>query len=156
MRQTLIEVEGEETGVSLYTMDWLRERVRWHLDPINTTAQIFLAERFDGAIVGHTIVRMEMDEQGQQYGLFSTTFVSPEARRHAVATMLLTHGEEWMLQHGLREAATWTSATNTKLIRLYHKHGYTVVAQHTHDVTLTRMVKLAKSLDPQQANPDYL
>lgn len=31
MRRTLIDVEGEETGTALYTMEWLRDQVRFHL-----------------------------------------------------------------------------------------------------------------------------
>ena len=38
MRETLIEVLGEERGTALYSMDWLRNRVLWHLDPTQTSA----------------------------------------------------------------------------------------------------------------------
>lgn len=34
MRQTLVEVLGPEKGTALYTMEWLLERVRWHLDNV--------------------------------------------------------------------------------------------------------------------------
>ena len=56
MRATLIEVEGEETGITLYSLDWLRQRVRWHLDPACSLAAVLLAEETDGSIVGHSIV----------------------------------------------------------------------------------------------------
>jgi GNAT superfamily N-acetyltransferase len=144
MRQTLIEVEGEETGTALYAMDWLRERVRWHLDPAQSTAAIFVAVDREGQIVGHSIVRCETEADGRPYGLFSTTYVEPGSRRSAVASSLLQHGEHWMRQRGLPEAATWTSASNTKLHNLYAKHGYAVTARHTHEQTQTPMVKLAK------------
>ena len=146
MRQTLIEVEGEEIGNSLYTMDWLKDRVRWHLDAAKSTGQVFLAENREGSITGHTIVRIELDETGRRYGLFSTTFVEPESRKQAIATRLLEHGEKWMIEYELPEACTWTSESNTKLIELYVKHGYAIVERHTHDVTKTPMVKLAKAL----------
>ena len=32
MRASLVEVEGERTGTALYTLDWLRERVRLHFE----------------------------------------------------------------------------------------------------------------------------
>lgn len=146
MRLTLIEVEGEAAGTALYTMDWLRERVRWHLDPALATAQVFLAISSASEIVGHTIVRVESDGEGGHFGLFSTTYVQPESRRYGVADALLLHGEQWMLAHGLPSAATWTSASNIKLIRLYAKHGYAMTERHTHDVTATEMVKLARTL----------
>jgi GNAT superfamily N-acetyltransferase len=146
MRQTLVEVEGEETGNSLYTMDWLKDRVRWHLDAGKSTGQVFISENREGHITGHSIVRIEFDGTGRQYGLFSTTFVEPESRRQAIASGLLDHGEKWMIEHELPEAATWTSESNKKLIELYFKHGYAIVERHTHEITKTPMVKLAKAL----------
>jgi len=146
MRQTLVEVEGEETSNSLYTMEWLKDRVRWHLDAGKSTGEVFLAENREGSITGHTIVRIELDETGRQYGLFSTTFVEPESRKQSVAASLLVHGEKWMIGHELPEAVTWTSESNMKLIKLYFKHGYAIVARHTHGITGTPMVKLAKAL----------
>jgi len=146
MRRTLIEVEGEQAGTALYTMDSLQDRVRWHLDPANCTGKVFLAEDSGGRAVGHSIVRIELGDGGRRYGLFSTTYVEPASRKHAVATALLAHGERWMAGHELPEAATWTSATNDKLINLYRKHGYAISAHYTHDATGTPMVRLTKPL----------
>src|SRR5262245_7442689 len=113
MRLTLIEVEGEVAGGAMYSMDWLRERVRWHLDPACCTGQVFLVELAGGVIVGHTIVRVEHAETGRRFGLFSTTYVDPAERRRGVADALLQRGEQWFAEQGLSEACTWTSATNT-------------------------------------------
>ncbi len=126
MRQTLEEVLGVERGREMYTMDWLIARVRWHLDPSQATAEVFLAEDQAGEVLGHTIVRVERDETGRAFGLFSTTFVVPSARRGGVATQLLLAGEAWMLAQKLPEAATFTGDHNTKLIQLYQRHGYTL------------------------------
>lgn len=146
MRATLMEVEGEETGIALYSMDWLRERVRWHLDANQVTAGMFLAVHGDGEILGHTIVRKEFEEDGREYGLVSTTYVLPAFRRAGVAEALLLAGEDWMRENGLACSATWTSATNLKLIRLYEKHGYRKTGSHVHETTATLMVKLERNL----------
>lgn len=138
MRATLEEVLGEERGRAMYTLDWLRDRVRFHLDPARSTGAVFVAE--DGAIVGHTIVRVEQDEDGSRFGLFSTTYVAPTHRRAGVAKGLLARGEAWMREHGMRRAATDTSATNEKLISLYEQHGYAIVLR------AGEMVRLAKAL----------
>ena len=151
MRRTLIEVEGEEVGTALYTIDWLIQRVRWHLDPDQCIGKVFVAEDRPGHIIGHTIVRIEFEDDGRKYGLFSTTYVDPASRKRAVASDLLLHGENWMHSHDLHAAATWTSATNKKLISLYEKHGYEITAHYTHDVTGTPMVKLGKMFG--QASP---
>lgn len=148
MRQTLIEVEGESAGSALYTMEWLRDRVRWHLDPAQSTAGVFLAVDGDARILGHCIVRVESEPGGNRFGLFSTTYVAPESRRRSVAGGLLLHGESWMRERQMPEAATWTSETNIGLIGLYRKHGYAVTAHHAHGVTKTTMVRLAKALTP--------
>lgn len=146
MRQTLIEVEGEAAGTALYTLGWLRDRVRFHLDAQQCTGQVWVAEAAPGVLLGHTIVRVETDDTGRRFGLFSTTYVAPAQRRGGWASQLLRHGEAWMRERGLPEAATWTSATNTPLIRLYARHGYAETADHVHEVTATRMVRLARPL----------
>ncbi|MCV2423679.1 GNAT family N-acetyltransferase [Paucibacter sp. DJ2R-2] len=148
MRATLIEVEGEATGTALYSMDWLRERVRWHLDSSLSTAAVLLAEDASGNILGHTIVRRESRTGEDPFGLISTTFVDPVARRLGIANLLLATGEQWFAGQGLSTFATWTSSTNTKLIQLYEKHGYSQTETHLHETTGTIMVRLAKSPAP--------
>jgi GNAT superfamily N-acetyltransferase len=151
MRLTLIEVKGEEAGAALYTLDWLRDRVRWHLDRSACTGEVFLAERSDGDIAGHTIVRVEHDGQGERFGLFSTTYVDPAQRSQGIADQLLQHGEDWMRAQGLQRAATWTSATNAKLIKLYARHGYAEDQRGEHPQTGTVMVRLARLLQGHPA-----
>jgi GNAT superfamily N-acetyltransferase len=145
MRDTLVEVEGEETGTALYSMQWLRDRVRWHLEE-GVVAKVLLAIDASGEIVGHTIVRREVDEKGEPFGLVSTTYVVPDARRSGVAEELLRAGEKWMQDLSLGSSSTWTSLTNTKLIALYEKHGYAQKEVHTHATTGTRMVRLERRL----------
>lgn len=149
MRRTLVEVEGETAGTALYTMDWLRDRVRFHLDPSQCAARVVMAVASDRGveqIVGHTILRVETGDAGQRFGLVSTTYVDPSARRAGVADRLLAHAEDWCRAQSLPEAATWTSATNTCLIALYAKHGFAEVERGRNEQTGTWMVRLAKSL----------
>jgi GNAT superfamily N-acetyltransferase len=142
----LIEVEGEVTGNALYTLDWLRDRVRWHLDPGLSTAAVLLAEGTGGRVLGHTIVRRETDENGNTFGLVSTTYVDPDARRANIGQRLLHAGEQWFRELSLPISATWTSAQNAKLIRLYQKNDYRIVETQTHETTGTAMLKLEKRL----------
>ena len=141
MRATLVEVEGEAQGAQLYSMDWLEQRVRWHLDPAQTRAQVAVAVDETGAIVGHTIVRIESPDDAP-FGLVSTTYVLPEARQSGLASRLLEHAHRWFRDRGVDTVCTWTSSTNTKLIGLYRKYGYTIVDQGPNDLTGTAMVKL--------------
>ncbi len=140
MRETLIEVLGEERGIALYPLDWLNARVRFHLDPGASTAAVFVSVTVDGDISGHTIVRIEQDESGRAFGLFSTTFVDPRFRRTGVASALLAHGEDWMRGQFLRESATYTATGNSKLIQHYTKAGYGMAPAGP------EMVRLSKSL----------
>ena len=123
MRLTLMEVLGDEEGESLYTMDWLDRRVRYHLDPLKCAGQIFLCVLPDGRRLGYTIVRREEPT----LGLFSTTYVDPEWRRRGVAQRLVGQGERWMRELGLARAATYTSETNFRLHALYETNGYELV-----------------------------
>jgi len=141
MRATLVEVVHPEEGRTMYTMDWLRGRVRWHLDPASCEGQVFLAEDAEGAIVGHTIVRVEAREDGPPFGLFSTFYVAPEARHQGLASALLRRGEAWMRTRGLVEAATFTAETNTPLIALCERHGYSPAPAPP------EMVRLSRALD---------
>lgn len=140
MRRTLIEVLGEERGTAMYSMEWLRDRVGFHLDPARSDGQVFLAVDPGGEIHGHTIVRVERDDDGRRIGLFSTTYVVPARRRSGEASQLLRRGEEWMRERELPAAVTYTSETNAKLIALYEKHGYRIVLRSS------EMVRLHKRL----------
>lgn len=140
MRETLVEVLGKERGEAMYTLEWLQERVRFHLDPKQSTAAVLLAVSSDARILGHTIVREEKSEDGSKHGLFSTTYVEQASRRLGVADQLLASGEDWIRGQGLKRAATATSQTNLPLIRLYEKHGYTITGRFPdiHMILLTR------------------
>ena len=138
MRLTLEEVLGEERGRAMYTLEWLRERVRYHLDPGRSTATVWLAE-LEGRVVGHSIVRLDRDDAlGGPIGLFSTTYVEPSARRAGIADRLVERGEAWLLARGMRVLCTDTSSSNEKLIRLFEARGYGIVHR------APEMVRLAK------------
>jgi GNAT superfamily N-acetyltransferase len=136
MRATLMEVLDPARGEAMYTMDWLVDRVRQHLDGRHTGA-VFVAED-DGAIVGHTIVRIEHDADRGTHGLFSTIYVVPSARRKSTARSLLERGEAWMREREMREAATWTATTNVPLHQLFARLGYTIVEESGEMVRLWR------------------
>jgi GNAT superfamily N-acetyltransferase len=146
MRATLEEVLGEARGRDMYSLDWLRGRVRWHLDPARAAAG-FVLEGDDGAIVGHTLVREEPGEDGAPVGLFATTYVLPAARRRGAATALLRHGEAWMRRRGLPQAWTYTADRNLPLIGLYQREGYVIT------LAVDAMVRLAKPLGAAVSAP---
>jgi len=138
MRQTLVEVLGEEVGGNMCTMDWLIQRVLWHLDPNQCVGQVFLSEDSEGHITGHTIVRLELDQGGNEIGLFSTFFVEPGSRNQAVATSFVVHGEKWMVDHGMITAVTYTAETNDRLKNLLIRLGYQAVAASNQMITLSK------------------
>ena len=142
MGATLIEVEGQE----LYDLDWRIRRVRWHLDPANTEARVVLGIADDGEIVGHTIFRIEHDDEGSRFGLVSTSYVIPAARRQGFANAFVSEAEAWFRARSLPLAATWTSSTNEPLIALYARHGFSEDQRGPNDLTGTAMVRLAKRL----------
>jgi GNAT superfamily N-acetyltransferase len=145
MLQTLIEVEGLDRGSSLYTMDWLVARVRWHLDGESCRGRVLLAEFPHKQIAGHTIVRLEPKESAQ-IGLVSTTYTDPAFRRTGVATALLAYSERWFSEQAMPTCCTWTSSTNAPLIALYKRHGYSITDSGPNDLTGALMVKLSKQL----------
>ena len=135
MRLTLVEVISAEEGEKMYTMDWLIDRVRFHLDRTQCDGEVFLAQAEDGAIVGHTIVRIENGE-----GYFSTFYVDPGARGQSIAMQFVKTGEGWMRERGMTVARTNTAKNNIKLQNLLHKFGYEITARSEQMVSLTRNI----------------
>ena len=74
MRATLAEVIGEE-GYHMYTLEWLRNRVRWHLQRDQCVGRVLLAIDAEGSIMGHIIARVEEASTMTPVGLFSTIYV---------------------------------------------------------------------------------
>ena len=136
MRDTLKEVLGQAEGEAMYSMDWLRERVRFHFD--KDRSLVLLAEDM-GAIMGHTILRIE-EKSDSRYGLFSTIYIVPEHRRKGIAKRFIKEGESWIRAHGLSEAVTFTAEGNTKLIALFSLEGYAVVEKFPDE----KMIKISK------------
>lgn len=128
MRETLIEVIGKEQGESMYSQEWLVNRVTEHLDG-RLTGQVLLAESHNGEPVGHLIVREDRGEQGQPIGLLATVYIVPEWRRQQVASQLIDSGEKWIEDRGLLESVTYTDQGNKKLIELYYGRGYKITSR---------------------------
>jgi ribosomal protein S18 acetylase RimI-like enzyme len=128
MKDTLVEVLGEEKGGNMYTMEWLQQRVRQHYNG-EYIAQILVSEKRNGDITGHIILRQETDENEEDIGLISTLYVEPESRKKSIATQLIAHGEKWIAEQGLKKAVTHTADTNTVLIQLLEKNGYSIVGK---------------------------
>ena len=136
MRQTLVEVLGEEKGVSMYTMDWLVERVRWHLNAKNTDGRVFLSENQSGEIIGHAIARID---PACSFGYFSTVFVEPLSRRQGVAVSLMDHVENWFLERRMPKAVYNTANNHVALIGLFKRNGYEITHSESEMVQLTKI-----------------
>ncbi len=121
MRDTLVEVLGEERARAMFTDAWLLDRVDQHIDG-RLDAEVFVAV-FEGAIVGHSIVRRERDHRGE-HGYISTTYVHPAQRRAGAARALVSSVEQWMHERGLRVSVTHTHPRNDKLRALFTGLGY--------------------------------
>ncbi len=129
MRRTLQTVLGVDAGTALYSLESLEDRVRFHLDPTQSTGAVWIVEApSSGMFLGHTIVRREASD-GAAFGLFSTTWVEPHARHLGLAQRLLDCGEAWMVAQGLSHAVTDTASHNEPLIKLFERRGYSIVAR---------------------------
>ncbi|KAA3605521.1 MAG: GNAT family N-acetyltransferase [Planctomycetota bacterium] len=145
MRRTLMEVVGEQEGVEMYSMDWLRQRVHFHLEEERCTGQVILAEDAAGFPAGHLILRLEKSPKGEFFGLISTIYVEPKFRRQGLAGRFYDRAEAWFRQQGMEQAVTDTADDNTPLLRILQDRGFRIVE------TADSMVRLAKSLNPATA-----
>jgi GNAT superfamily N-acetyltransferase len=139
MKQTLVEVLGQEKGSSLYTDDWLINRVRWHLDPNLTTAKVLIVEQ-GPTLVAHAIARTESDSDSSVYGYFSTIFVLPEARHQGIASSLILEVEAWFKTLKMKKIVYHTAEDHSKVIRLFERHGFTVTHRENQMVQLTKLL----------------
>ncbi len=141
MRLTLVEVVGPGRGASMYSLDWLRDRVLWHLDSGNTNAKVFLSENQQSEITGQAIARVEHDEVCNPYGYFSTLYVDPKFRRIGVATQLLLKVENWFRSLEMPKINYNTGSENSKLIDLFKKHGFIITFSEGEMVQLTKFLR---------------
>lgn len=140
MRQTLVEVLGEERGGSMYSMEWLIDRVMFHLDPTVCTGRVVLAVSDNEEILGHTIMRVQDDEALGRHGLFSTFYIVSKARGHGIAKAFLELGEDWMKSVGMTASMTCTDKDNVPLISLMRSSGYEVVLEKDDMVVLCKQL----------------
>ncbi|MCB0392146.1 MAG: GNAT family N-acetyltransferase [Bdellovibrionales bacterium] len=138
MRQTLVDVLGEERGESMYTMEWLVDRVLWHLDPKKTKAKVYLATSDKDQIVGQAIVRLESDNTDSEYGYFSTIYVEPSWRGQGVATKLIETVEKWLIKSEIQTVIYNTATDNSRLISLFQFLGYQLFETHDDMVRLKK------------------
>ena len=148
MGETLDEVLGVDRSTDRYSHEWLVNRVWQHLDPEELTGAIFVAQT-SGVITGHTIVRLDDDGVGNPIGLFSTIFVAANYRRSGIARALLERGEEWMLDHGVARATTYTHEGNAGLQRLFLRQGYSMSPMPKSSVALSKALVASSSLRPR-------
>ena len=142
MRATLQEVVDAERGAEMYSMAWLRDRVRQHLAGGELDGEVLLAEDADGALRGHVIRRVETEASGRRHGLFSTCYGEPTWRRRGLGTRLIRAGEAWMRTRGLERAVTYTAADNLPLIRSCEQQGYAVELRERGMVGLGKRLEL--------------
>ncbi len=137
MRQTLVEVLGEEEGSSMYSMDWLIQRVRWHLNPLNTNGRVFLLEDHVGTIVGHAIARIDHDSS---FGYFATIFIEASSRRRGAASRLINHVEDWFLKFNMTKIHYNTAVNHVAVLNLFKSHGYVLTHVEADMVQLTKFL----------------
>lgn len=125
MRATLVEVLGPERGVALHSLEWLRDRVRAHLDPGRLDGAVLLAADASGGIHGHLLARLEPGAP-PRLGLVATVFVAPAARRRGIAGALFDAGEDWLRARGAEILAYDTAEDHAVMLRLLAARGYAV------------------------------
>jgi ribosomal protein S18 acetylase RimI-like enzyme len=138
MRETLIEVLGEEKGTAFYTMEWLVDRVRWHLDSSQTAAKIFLIEGYQQQIIGHAIARIETDSEGSSFGYFSTIFIEGNSRKQGLAQALIETVEAWLMSMKMPKIVYNTAKNHFALIRLFERNGFKIAHEESEMVQLVK------------------
>jgi ribosomal protein S18 acetylase RimI-like enzyme len=124
MRETLIEVLGKDKGESMYSLEWLTERVLWHLDSKNTDGKVIVICNKEQKIFGHAICRIDYDDQKKPFGYFSTIFLAQEFRNLGLASEIVTFVENWFISKNVNKFVYNTATNHTAILKLFHKHGF--------------------------------
>lgn len=138
MRQTLIEVMGQEKGSTFYTIEWLIDRVYWHLSH-ERIAKVMIVENNKSEIIGHAIARIEYDENKKKFGFFSTIFLLPEFRGQGIASEIIDFVENWLFSFDIYKIIYNTAANHFALINLFQKHDYIITESEGEMVRLTKV-----------------
>lgn len=145
MRQTLAEVVDNQDGASLYSIQWLRNRVNEHLAP--SFGAVFVAQDdATGLLQGHVIAREDVEEDLGEVGLMSTIFVEPEVRREGLGRKLVETALAWMKERGATLAVTKTAASNSGLIKLLESLGFSI------DLQVDSMVRLSRPIGDEKSS----
>ncbi|MBY0316952.1 MAG: GNAT family N-acetyltransferase [Bdellovibrionales bacterium] len=139
MRATLIDVLGRNIGEGLYSMDWLNERVRWHIDSKKTTGKVFISENPEQEKTGQAIARLE-HRDGERYGYFATLYVEPNFRRQGIAAQLMLQVERWFKKLKMSKIVYNTAKSNDRLISLFKRQGYRITLEHKDMIQLTKYI----------------
>lgn len=147
MRATLVEVLGPDRGATLYTLEWLEDRVRAHLDPRQLDGLVLLAED-EREVVGHLLARLEPSAHPgvERTGLIATVFVAPAARRNGCAHALFEAGEAWLRARGAATLAYDTAAEHGAMHALLQARGYALSLRAPE----VGMVRFTRSTGPIQ------
>ncbi len=148
MQQTLVEVLGPEKGETMYSLDWLIERVRWHLDLQKTNGKVLILEDQSKAIIGHAIARIDYNSPG---GLFSTVFIEKSCRRIGGASKLINHVEAWFTKNRVTKIVYNTAENHTPILKLFMSRGYAITHTENGMVQLTKV--LTKNLKSEEPVP---
>ena len=80
----------------------------------------------DKKIVGFHLVK-KVPHFDKFAGRIDTLWVSPEFRKHGLASDLKTHAEVWAAEHKLDHLHTWVHSDNVKMISINRRMGYKIV-----------------------------
>lgn len=99
---------------------------------VTMPGRILLVARLDGVICGTCqLVKPASNNQAQEFiAQLTTTFVSPWARGHKLATKLITLAEEEALKEGFSVINLDVRETAEQAIKLYEKLGYVRIGMH--------------------------
>lgn len=104
-------------------MEWLRDRVLWHLDSKNTNGKVYVVAA-KGQVIAHAIARV--DQTPEVFGYFSTLFVEPSFRRTGLAKALVDHVERWFRSENMPFILYNTASSHHTLINLFEKKGFSI------------------------------
>ncbi len=88
--------------------------------------RILVAENTRGTIVGHSIVAIKKDQNGQSFGLCYARYVDPRYRRSGIASQLLEEAEKWWTKRKVSYIVAHSHTKNKPIKNLFRKFGYNV------------------------------
>jgi ribosomal protein S18 acetylase RimI-like enzyme len=85
----------------------------------------------DANIVGHSIIALRTNKDGERFGYFWSRYVLPTHRRQGIGSRFLAESLSWFEEQQVKRAEVHVHLSNVVLRRFYESNGFSLIDRRT-------------------------